>query len=140
MARLPSRVQMGAFGAAGAVNLTATPVGRAPVPRPLLLQPGPATPIAQTIDRQANDIQQNARTANQVSRALPFANGNLLEGLSLASGDNVIAHGLGAAFRNAFLIGPSAHVTYTVSQGTNPSKTCVINLSAPCVADIWIYS
>jgi hypothetical protein len=108
MARTPIRQQNGPF--AGPNN-----AGRArKLPPRVVRMPGPSQPLEQfgqglpaNVARALNAVQQNALAAMGPVKALPFADGNLLENVPItfyggsAGGApyNVLKHGLGRPWR-----------------------------------------
>jgi hypothetical protein len=148
MPRIPIRQQNAPFGSYN----PAAAGGRAPRVQSIR-QSGPALALEQfdkmpNLDantaRALNQLQQNVLKAVGPSKGLPFANGSLLEGVSLKSGVvNTIAHGLGVAFRNAWLIGPDVQVTHAIGHNTNPKldeAQLLVAVSADCTADLWVYA
>jgi hypothetical protein len=147
--RLPARIQYSQFGSSNS-NIGGQ-VGRV-VNRPIITQPGPVTALTQSEHREINELQQNARLANQISRANPFANGNLLQNVILVPGPNVLSHGLGQPFQGAFLLNPQpvtdpfefftlpTYCPYSVSRGTSPESNIIIYTPGPNFAFLTAYS
>jgi hypothetical protein len=131
---IPTRMPQGQVG-----GLNQATTGRV-MPRPLLLQPGPALALTHLEDRQINDLQQSAKQSTAQSRGNPTANGNLLEGVVLAAGANTIAHGLGSPIRGMLMGQMSAPATWSFSKGSTPSMNFVLTMSGAATVDLWVYS
>ena len=126
---LPSRSQRSQYGS---VNL-APRVGRRPPPPPVVLQRGPAQGLEQTKDRQIARIQQSVLQATQQAKSNPLGACNILEGLSLTTGANVVGHGLPQAWRGALLTTPSAAVSWFVG---GHDKLDTVQLTVYVSADV----
>lgn len=133
-APLPGRIQNAPFGS---TNVAA---GARAVPRPIIAQPGPAFALAQTDDRQVNELQQNARRAGAQARANPMANGRLLEGIVLVNGTTTISHGLGRPIRGMIMCAMSAEALWAFSKGLTPAQNFVISANSGTTVDIWVYA
>lgn len=138
MPRIPVRIQGGVYG-------TQNPASPSNANRPAVTirQTGPVQPREQFDDRQLNAIQRSVEQATAVAKANPMANGNLIENLPLKSGDNVVAHGLGASFRSAIVHGcDTSGVSFAVKRNSDArldARQLVISASAPCVVFVWVY-
>ena len=147
MPRIPIRQQNAPFGSYN----PAAAGGRAPRVQSIR-QSGPALALEQfdkmpNLDantaRALNQLQQNVLKALGPSKGLPFANGSLLEGVSLkALTINAISHGLGVPFRNAWLVGPSVQVTHSIQHQTPAldAAQVIVTVSSDCTADLWVYA
>jgi hypothetical protein len=116
---LPSRIQGSQVGA----NQTGSPlvpatvaIGRAARPAVSILVPGPALRRQQTDDRQANASAEAARTSTSQAKANAKGLSQLIEGIALISGTNVVTHGLGRHFRGVALMSPSASVNWYIQR------------------------
>lgn len=144
--RIPTRApqsQLGGTNPAARYNpATNTGSGRT-IPRPILLQPGPALSLEQSGDRQLNQIQQSQRQSTAQARGNPFANGTLLEGLALVTGSNTIQHQLGIPVRGMILGALYGPGSIAFALGPSPATTCVLTLSGAMsgkvTADVWLY-
>ena len=117
---LPSRVQGATVGGAASTVVQSATVqpGRGPRAATQLLQPGPALARQQTGDRQTNALQEGQRAATNQAKADPLAGKNVIEGVSLGSGWNVVQHGLGRAFRGAMLASPGVSVIWYIQRAS----------------------
>lgn len=102
MPRLSSRLQQAPFG-------TRNPSAPARTATPSIQLRGPALPVELFANEQLDPatrrsllaIQQNTRQAFAQSRSSPFAQANLVQGVTLAQGSangvapNIVSHGLG---------------------------------------------
>lgn len=136
----PSRVQQGQVGSA--VVTTWGAKGRGPRARPLVLQPGPALGRQQTGDRQVNALQEAQRVATSAAKANPIGNGMLLENVTLSSGTNLVAHGLGRAFRSALLCGLSAANLWSIQRPSGIAQDLnyvAIVVTSNMIADVLVW-
>jgi hypothetical protein len=137
---LPSRVQQGQVGSYAAKPFGSP--GRGALPRPILLQPGPALGRQQTGDRQVNALQEAQRVATSVAKASPIGNGNLIENVTLLSGTTLVAHGLGRAFRSCVLCGISTANLWNIQRpsGIPQDLTYVsITVASNMIADVLVW-
>ena len=110
-------------------------------PEAVILQSGSAQGIEHTGDRSTQQLQQNVARATAAIKSLPFAQGSLIENLSLAAGNNTIQHGLPQAWRGALVTTPSAPIAWYVGQTAPPHALSQLNLnvSTPCTVDLWVW-
>ncbi len=71
----------------------------------------------------------------------PLTNGSLLEGVVVASGDNVINHGLQRPLQGYLVIMNSAAVTFYDKQATNqrPQLTLILNASGAATISLYVF-
>lgn len=83
----------------------------------------------------------NPRWAASLNPVLsnPLVDGNLLQGVVLASGNNVINHGLGRKLQGYIVVLKSANVTIYDTQSTNPHPELTLILVASGAATISVY-
>lgn len=138
MPKLPVRIQGTAYGSQSVP--TSSSSGQA---SPSIRQLGPSQPREQFADRQLNAIQRSVEQATSIAKANPMAQGNLLEKVTLASGDNIVVHGLGTAFRSAIVHGSDTNgCTFAVHRNSDSRLDAVqmiVNASAGCTVSIWVY-
>lgn len=164
MPRIPIRQQNQPHGS---VN-TAVP-GRV-IPLPVIRQSGPAMALEQFMEldpntrRALHQVQQNVAAAFRQVKAMPMANGNLLEGVALTNGGaggavpyNTLNHGLGQPYRGYHILGVrnGAVIQHSVIANANPTNVPVSPLdsaqiriwtlisafgASPVLADIWVYA
>ena len=81
-----------------------------------------------------------AATLNPVV-ANPLVGGNLLKGIVLKSGDNVVNHGLGTKLQGYIVVMNSAAVTFYDKQLTNPMPdlTLVLNASGATTVSLYVF-
>jgi hypothetical protein len=98
------------------------------------------------MDRQTNRVQQAVLQATQSIKALPFAEGNMLENLSLIGGGfavNPIAHGLPQAWRGAMLMTiRTPGITWSVGNLPalySPNEFIIVLVSGNCTVDLWVW-
>ncbi len=73
--------------------------------------------------------------------ANPLVNGQILSGIVLKTGANIINHGLGEKLQGYFVILNSAAVTFYDSQSTNqrPDLTLLLNASGPATVSLYVF-
>ncbi len=73
--------------------------------------------------------------------ANPLLGGNLLQGLVLVSGDNVINHGLGEKLQGYIVVMNSAAVTFYDKQATNSRAqlTLILNASGATTISLYVF-
>ena len=110
-------------------------------PSPVVLQPGSAQGIEHTGDRQTQQLQRDIQQATVAIKSLPFAQGNLIEGLSLKTGANTVQHGLPQAWRGALLMTPSGYAAWCVTQTTPPAPASQLSVmvSTSITCDLWVW-
>jgi hypothetical protein len=71
----------------------------------------------------------------------PISNVSILNGVVLASGDNVINHKLGKKLQGWFMVGQNASATFYDKQTSNstPQLTLVLNSSAAVTANVAVF-
>lgn len=71
----------------------------------------------------------------------PVVGGNLLKNIVLASGDNVINHGLGENLQGYWVVLNSAAVTFYDKQATNPRPqlTLILNASGATTVSLYVF-
>lgn len=141
MPTVPSRIQASQYGP---VN----PAGRMrPISRPIILQKGAVQGLEQTPNRQTLRLQQAVQQSTAGLRGLPWAAGNLIEGISLTTGAaNVVNHGLPQAwrgcllmtFQNSFSLG--WYVQHrTGSAAAQDKNTIQIFVNVDVLCDCWVW-
>jgi hypothetical protein len=122
--RLPSRIQQGQVGSSQVKTFGS--VGRGPLPRPILLQPGPALARQQTEDRQINAVAEAARSAGAQAKGHPLAAANLVEGLSFVGNETIlVSHGLGRPFRSALVCAPSTNAFVSIQRPSGIAQDAI---------------
>lgn len=99
-------------------------------------------PLVITQDRVINQLQQNLTNKINAITVNPLLNGQLLEGQTLSSGNNIINHGLGRALLGWFLtrVGAAASVYDKQATNSTPNLTLVLNSSVGNLAvDIYVF-
>lgn len=71
--------------------------------------------------------------------ANPVVGGNLLSGVIVKAGANVINHGLGVALQGYLVVGNNASATFWDTQATNPRPELTLQLQASAPATITLY-
>lgn len=94
--------------------------------------------------RPLNRIQSAIRDALAVIKAMPFANGNLVQAVAFSSGTaKSVQHGLGRAYVGYMVINvQGAGATFHATAPTDPrlsTTQITLTASATCTADVWIY-
>lgn len=71
----------------------------------------------------------------------PLVNGNLLQGVKVVTGLNVINHGLGANLQGYIVVLNTAAVTFYDQQSTNnfPDLTLRLIASGPAIISIYVF-
>lgn len=113
-------------------------------PTPIILQPGLIQGLEHTANRQTQRLQQAIQQATAQVKSLPFAQGIMLENISLVSGEfavNPVKHGLPQAWRGVHLMTPSAECTYVVGNLPEYPSTryFIIAVSADITCDLWVW-
>lgn len=135
-----------------ATQVQSTPIGtynpaarRRALPQPALVQQGSAQGLEHTGDRQTQKLQQYIVQATAQIKSLPFAQGNLIQNVSLVYSifsANPIPHGLPQAWRGVLLCTiRTAGITWACGNlaGYPASKYVCVSVSANCTADIWVW-
>ncbi len=100
MPRVPVSIQSQPIGSANPNIKT----GRS-VPLPSIRQKGPSQQRERFADRQLNRIQDAANEAVSVVKGLPFADGNLIQGVPFVAGQTAtLNHGLGRTWVGFFVV------------------------------------
>jgi hypothetical protein len=97
--------------------------------------------LVQTDDRKANQFQQNLKQAVDPLLQNPLLNGYIISGVTLASGDNTISHGLNRPLQGWVQVLLSAGVTLYDKQAENttPSTTLIINSSGAATLSLYVF-
>lgn len=98
-------------------------------------------PIFQTQVRELSQMQtQWASQLNPVV-ASPIVLGHQLKNVELASGSNVVNHGLGKTLTGWFIVRQRSAATMYDTQDSNQMPQLTLNLtaSAPVSIDLWVY-
>lgn len=93
------------------------------------------------IGRELSRVQDNVgKTVDQVV-ANPILNGQLLTGITLAVGSNIINHKLGRILLGWLPVRLRASATLYDTQDSNatPALTLLVTSSAVVVADFWVF-
>lgn len=69
----------------------------------------------------------------------PIVGGNLLQGISVVTGTNVINHGLQEKLQGYIVVMNNANVTFYDSQASNPKPDLTLQLVASGAAKISLY-
>lgn len=99
-------------------------------------------PRVQTPDRAFNQYQANVQNALAPVLACAIPVGAQLKSISLIMGDNVVNTGLGRQLNGWFIVrlrAPASLYDKYDTQSQPKDQSIVINASAACVADIWVY-
>lgn len=158
MARTPVRIQSGTYGTDNPSSFTPGYANRSQS-QPTVLQRGPSQGREQftaagladsaAVARALNAVQSNVDTAMGPSKNNPFADGNLIEGVTFAFGAaTIVNHGLGAPARGYVIMNAdSVNVTTHKVPQTPASledQTIAIYAGSPgntgnFVGDVWVY-
>ena len=103
----------------------------------------------QTQDRVLNMVQDNIAAIISTLNLNPLIFGKTVKQVKFAAGDNTVSHGLGRNFVSCLVAIPTtAAFSGTFGSGvglsvsamqTDPSRWIVINATAACVADLYVY-
>lgn len=71
----------------------------------------------------------------------PLVNGQMLDGVALASGDNAVNHGLQRKLQGYLVVLNSAAVTFYDKQATNqrPDLTLILNASGATTVSLYVF-
>jgi hypothetical protein len=150
MPRRPTRTQMSPVGTqnpnAPAASIRAQP--------PVNIRPsGPAYPMPIYEDRKLNAVARSSERTTDAIRALPFADGNLLENVAFVAGSiSTLNHGLNAPYRGYLVLNvrgvasnfrsvPNSQTSQSGRQAASALDAVQIQIipSATCTADVWVY-
>ncbi len=93
----------------------------------------------QTTDKDLNLVQDSIKEFLDALLKNPLLGANVVRGIQLATGDNLVAHGLGRNWVSAFLSLPSAGATLSLTATqTDRSQWVNVTASAPCAADLLV--
>lgn len=100
-----------------------------------------SAPLIQSQDRIVNQLQQNILQALRPILQNPLVGGRLMEGVALATGDNVLNHGLDRKLQGWIPVLISAGVTLYDKQASNqnPELTLVINSSGTATVTLYVF-
>ena len=95
--------------------------------------------VVQSTDKDFNLLQSNLKEFLDALIKNPLLGANVLRGVPLAAGDNLVQHGLGRNWVSAFAAIPSAAVSLSLT-ATQKDRSQWVNVtaSAPCVADLLV--
>jgi hypothetical protein len=98
-------------------------------------------PKVQTDDRKLNLIQDAIVDAVNPLLVLPLSNSIYLQGIVLASGNNLINHGLGRELQGYIVTKKDADQSiYDNQQGNNlPDKTLLLVAGGACKVDLIVF-
>jgi hypothetical protein len=104
---------------------------------------GPAQPRMVYPDRRENDVQNFQRGSTARAKALPFGNGNYLQGVSFTALTPItLAHGLGVAnvgFMAMNFVGSVGRVWSTALSAALSASYIALECDTTCTCDIWVY-
>lgn len=89
-----------------------------------------------TTDKELQKIQDNITTAVTGIEAKPFLGGVLIEGISLTSGSNQVAHTLQRLPRIWVLCDRNSSAT--IYRTASDSNFLTLQASAPCTISLWV--
>lgn len=100
-----------------------------------------ALPIYQTADQSLQLMQSNWATQLNPLLRNPLSNGQVLQSVVLASGDNTINHKLGRKLQGWCIVRQRASASIYDKQDSNlfPELTLVLNASAAVTVDIYVF-
>jgi hypothetical protein len=145
---VPTQIQSGAIGTTNPAVVT----GRS-VPLPSLASRGPSQQrerfagldLPPGIARALQSMQDAIARAIAIVRAIPFASGNMIQGVQFSVGTMIaLPHGLGRPWRGYMVVNVSGagYGTFRqIPQARADLETNAIGLvsSATCVADVWVW-
>jgi hypothetical protein len=135
--RVPTRIVQGPYGSTNPATLTGRSLTMPSVP-----STGPALAKEHFDDPALNRVQDKIQRAMLQIKQLPFADGQLLQGVRfLASVGKNLTHGLGSPWVGYLplnVVGTPANFVATPNDKTD-LYLIVITASSTCVADIWVY-
>jgi hypothetical protein len=152
MPRVPVRILTNAFGSR---NTSGAPANARSVPLPSIRMPGGVAmvrhmfsavkDISPELARMLDSLQTTVMAAMGLVKRMPFAEGNMIEGVSLTNGaTTAVPHGLGRPARGYLLCnvtGTAPNVYRLVQANTALENTQILldNSGLPCTADVWIW-
>jgi len=151
MPRQAVRIQRGNFGTDNPSSFNGSYANRAAT-RPVVLQRGPSQAIEQfgsgvpaPVARALNQVQKNVESAVSVAKNNPFADGNLIEGVTFVNGvTTVVPHGLGAPARG-YVIMDSDDIYFSVRVAQTPTSLEDVQIAIQCqnngsmTASVWVF-
>jgi hypothetical protein len=95
----------------------------------------------QTDSRELNQVQSQIISSVQPVLDNPIVNGRLIQSLAIASGSNVIDHGLGRTLLGWIVVRNSASVTFydTQSSNANPARTLLLTASGAATISLYVF-
>jgi len=136
MPRVPVRIQP-----SGVSRFSSLAAAGRSVPQASIRQTGPALSREHFDDRRLNAIQDKVNTALSIAKGNPFADGNLIEGVTFVANTlTPVYHNLGSTPRGYFvlnIIGNAASFV-RIPEHTD-AQFLVLGATLDCTADIWIY-
>jgi len=103
--------------------------------------PGPVFQKLNVSDQNLNRVQDNVAKALAPLTSNDLLNRRLLTNISLASGDNKVAHGLGRPLKGWSVVRQRASATIYDKQDANttPDLTLTLNASGAVVVDLEVF-
>lgn len=152
MPRIPVAIQRGNFGTS---NVGAPATGRS-TPLPTVKMPAGVAQFKSrftgmqgldpNVARQLDALQDYVAQAMRVMKAVPFLDGNLVQGLTFTGGaTTLVQHGLGRAWRGVIMMlpqGAAGGPFETIAQSASALEARQVqikNNGATCTVDLWIY-
>lgn len=97
-------------------------------------------PLVQQEGFKNSQMQENLVQKINLLSKIPFLSGNLIQSVSLAVGDNKIAHKLGRKYQGWFLTKiNSGSVVYQVASSSDDNLYLTLNASALADVDLWVF-
>lgn len=95
----------------------------------------------QTDSREFNQFQSQVISSLIPVLNNPIVNGNLVQDVTVASGSNVIDHGLGRPLIGWIIVRNSASVTFYDTQSTNanPSRNLLLTASGAATISLYVF-
>jgi len=90
-----------------------------------------------TDDTQLTMLQQSLNDQFGKLQHIPFLNGNLIAGVSLLSGDNIINHKLGKLASGYFITSLNANTP--IWQSGLTTTTITLSCTANCTISVWVF-
>ena len=93
----------------------------------------------QTPDKSLQIVQAQLKEILSALTSNPLSSGTILHGVTMLSGQNIIAHGLGRKYLCVLIAPPSASASFVEGVSPDRSQWVVIVASAPCTVTLVVY-
>ena len=92
----------------------------------------------QSTDKDLNLLQDNVKEFLDALIKNPLLSANVLRGVALSTGSNIVHHGLGRNYQSVFAAVTSAVASLSLGTSPDPTQYIAVTASAPCSVDMLV--